>query len=259
MDQPPVRHTTATPATQTDPASPTVPATPAGPAPLRRTLGTLSERYESGGRGPGTVSTGRNDPGGISYGLYQLASRTGAVAQFLAGEGARWAPDFGVAAPGSPAFSAVWRAIATRAPEAFAQAQHGFIERSHYRPAVAAVLARTGLDLTRRSAALQDVCWSCAVQHGAAARLIAGAVAVTDAQLPRTAPDYDRWLIEAIYAARSEHVLRLAARAAPGSAATLRGLAERRYPAERAAALAMLETDGGARATGLAEPRRGRA
>ena len=247
MDQSPVRQTAANS------------ATPAMSLPQDRPIGALSERYESGGRGPGTVSTGKGDPGGVSYGLYQMASRTGAVAKFLAGEGARWAPEFGAAAPGSPPFTTVWQAIATREPEAFARAQHGFIERSHYRPVAAAVLARTGLDLARRAAALQDVCWSCAVQHGAAARLIAGAVTVTDAQLPRTAADYDRWLIEAIYAARSDHVLRLAVRAAPGPGATLRGLAERRYPAERAAALAMLKADGGPPATGLAEPRHGRA
>lgn len=41
---------------------------PAGAASHR--LGALSERYESGGRGAGTVSTGRGDPGGVSYGLF---------------------------------------------------------------------------------------------------------------------------------------------------------------------------------------------
>lgn len=242
MDQLPVRQTAATPEAST-PATTT-------PAPPERRIGALSERYESGGRGPGTVSTGRNDPGGVSYGLYQLASRTGAVAAFLAGEGARWAAEFGAAPPGTPAFGATWQAIARRQPAEFARAQHGFIARTHYQPVAAAVLARTGLDLAGRSAAVQDVCWSCAVQHGAAARLISGAIAVTDAQVARGAADYDRWLIEAIYAARSDHVRRLAARAAPGPAATLRGLAERRYPAERAAALAMLP------AAGSAAPRR---
>ena len=31
-------------------------------------LGTLSAKYETGGRGPGTVSSGAGDPGGVSYG-----------------------------------------------------------------------------------------------------------------------------------------------------------------------------------------------
>jgi LysM repeat protein len=37
-------------------------------------LGTLSAKYETGGRGPGTVSTGAGDRGGVSYGSYQMAS-----------------------------------------------------------------------------------------------------------------------------------------------------------------------------------------
>src|SRR5262249_46471025 len=40
-------------------------------------LGSLSEKYESGGRGPGTVSTGKGDLGGVSYGTYQLSSKVG--------------------------------------------------------------------------------------------------------------------------------------------------------------------------------------
>jgi hypothetical protein len=42
-------------------------------------IGAIAERFESGGRGPGTVSSGAGDPGGISYGTYQLASRTGTL------------------------------------------------------------------------------------------------------------------------------------------------------------------------------------
>jgi hypothetical protein len=117
-------------------------------------LGALSEQFESGGRGAGAVSSGANDPGGVSYGIYQLASRTGTVAAFLRAEGAGWAYQFGKAAPGSAAFSQVWRDVAVRDPRAFADAQHAFIERTHYRPAVAAVLKSSGLDLDigRRSA-----------------------------------------------------------------------------------------------------------
>ncbi|POA74775.1 hypothetical protein C1890_24420, partial [Pseudomonas sp. DP16D-R1] len=36
-------------------------------------LWTTSKRYESGGRGPGVVSTGRGDRGGVSYGVYQMS------------------------------------------------------------------------------------------------------------------------------------------------------------------------------------------
>lgn len=42
-------------------------------------LGALSERFESGGRGAGAVSSGKGDPGGVSYGIWQLSSRAGST------------------------------------------------------------------------------------------------------------------------------------------------------------------------------------
>ena len=64
-------------------------------------IGGLSERYESGGRGPGTVSSGAGDPGGVSYGTYQLAGNMNRPQEFLANEGSRWAAEFGGARPGT--------------------------------------------------------------------------------------------------------------------------------------------------------------
>lgn len=40
-------------------------------------LGKTSEHYESGGRGPGVVSSGKGDHGGVSYGKYQFSSKMG--------------------------------------------------------------------------------------------------------------------------------------------------------------------------------------
>jgi hypothetical protein len=202
-------------------------------------LGALSERFESGGRGPGAVSSGRGDPGGVSYGIWQLSSRAGTAAAFAAAEGARWRGDFAGAAPGSPAFSAAWMRIAEREPEAFAEAQHHFILRTHYAPAVARLRQRTGLDLDTRHAAVRDAAWSVAVQHGGAVEVLAAGVARADGSHDRAAAGYDRALVEAIYAERAAYVLRVAARSKQGGA-TLRSVVENRYPAELAAALAML-------------------
>ena len=55
---------------QADTASPDSPSPPAA-AP---SLGQLSEKYETGRRGPGTVSGGQGDAGGVSYGSYQMTS-----------------------------------------------------------------------------------------------------------------------------------------------------------------------------------------
>lgn len=205
-------------------------------------LGSLSERFESGGRGPGTVSGGVGDPGGVSYGSYQLSSRTGTAARFMESEGAAWASVFGKAAPGSASFSRAWRAVAGREPEAFAEAQHRFIERTHYRPAVATVLKETGLDLDARHRAVRDATWSVAVQHGRAAVILVDAVKAVLAQFsPNDRAAFDRALIEAIYAKRSTYVLRVAERASAAPARTLRSIVRNRYPAELEAALAMLD------------------
>lgn len=216
--------------------------------PARWRLGALSECFESGDRGPGAVSGGTGDPGGVSYGIWQMSSRAGTAAAFVAAEGARWRDEFADAAPGSPAFSAAWRAIAEREPELFAEAQHAFIERTHYRPAVAAVRQRTGLDLDKRHPAVRDASWSVAVQHGGAAGILADAVAGADASRQRGDAGYDRGLVEAIYASRTAYILRVAARAGAGSAQgrTLQSVVRNRYPAELAAALAMFDAPGAA-------------
>lgn len=205
-------------------------------------LGSLSAHFESGGRGAGTVSGGQNDPGGVSYGTYQLSSRTGTVARFMEAEGAIWASAFGKAVPGSAAFSRIWLEVAERETEAFDAAQHAFIERTHYRPAVVAVLKDTGLDLNARHRAVRDATWSVAVQHGGASRILARAVNVADLEGSRDdAQRYDRNLINAIYAQRSSYVLRVAGRANAASARLLRSIVSNRYPAELMAALAMLD------------------
>lgn len=203
-------------------------------------LGALSERYESGGRGPGTVSSGRRDPGGVSYGLYQMATNTGTAAAFIRAEGSRWSADFAGKKPGTPTFSAAWQAVAQRDGAAFGAAQHAFIERTHYRPAVGGVRGQTGLDLDTRADAVRDACWSVAVQHGAAIKILCRAVGAADAALARNAAHYDRALVEAIYVARSDYVRKVASTLAPPAGQTLLDVVARRYPGELAQALAML-------------------
>jgi hypothetical protein len=53
------------------------------PVPRSDQLGAVSAKYESGGRGVETVSSGKGDPGGVSYGSHQLASKTGTMRAFL--------------------------------------------------------------------------------------------------------------------------------------------------------------------------------
>ncbi|HEX5965283.1 MAG TPA: LysM domain-containing protein [Pyrinomonadaceae bacterium] len=187
------------PAPATAPAPAQSPSGALGRA-LADALGELSAKYETGGRGPGVVSTGSGDPGGVSYGSYQMATKTGTVARFVAQAGFRWAKDFQGLAPGTAPFTACWKRIAANETNAFQSAQHAFIKRSHYDLLAAKILADDGLDVNTRSGALQDVVWSTAVQHGGATSIIHKAIANVRAK--PSDPDFDKQLISAIYAER---------------------------------------------------------
>ncbi len=190
----PASGATATPASAA-PAAPS-PAKPAKPAAGSggHELGALSAKFETGNRGPGTVSTGAGDKGGVSYGSFQLASKLGRPEEFLKREGAPWTSEFGGAKSGTPAFTKVWKAIALKERDAFGEAQHAYIKRTHYDPLVAKVLAATGVDLNQRSDAVRDAAWSTAVQHGPGNDVIVNAMAGKTLD--------DRALLNAIYAER---------------------------------------------------------
>jgi hypothetical protein len=222
------------------PPPPAAASTPA-PAAGGHRLGALSEVFESGNRGPGTVSSGAGDPGGVSYGVYQLSSKAGTLTAFMKAEGKRLAPEFGAAAPGSAEFTRIWKAIAQREPDDFRAAQHKFIERTHYQPAVDAVRARTRLDLNSRHDAVRDATWSVAVQHGGAVGILVTAVEATDPKVKRDQPGYDKALVSSIYKARTEFVLRVAAnpKLPKSQRDQLVSITRNRYPAELAAALKM--------------------
>ncbi|WP_024890161.1 peptidoglycan-binding domain-containing protein [Luteimonas huabeiensis] len=124
-------------------------------------LGMTSARYETGGRGAGTISSGRGDHGGASYGTYQLSSRMGTLQEFL--DQSPYGARFQGLTPTSDAFDARWRELARTDPQ-FAQAQHDFIKSTHYDVQVRA-LSQGGLDLGDRGPAVQDALWSTAVQY----------------------------------------------------------------------------------------------
>src|SRR5688572_2393177 len=160
-------------------------------------LGKLSEKYESGGRGPATVSTGVGDRGGVSYGTYQLASKIGRADQFVK----KHHPDeFKGLKGGTPEFTRRWKELAAADPKGLHAREHAFIKETHYDPQVRKLKKELNLDVTKRSFVFRDVVWSTAVHHGpntdvitqAAKSLTAGGKKLDDV------PDAD--LIRAIYA-----------------------------------------------------------
>ena len=193
-------------------------------------IGALSKRYESNGK-PGAI--GFDAVGGWSYGLYQIASRTGAMSLFLVwlanNKSYRFAYDRLQRAGGDVAardgrdtFKAAWGVLADDAE--FSQAQHEYIKHSHYDVQAARIRA-AGIDPDARSAALRDVIWSTAVQHGAKTNVITGVIAEHGAVS-------DAALITLIYAERRTRF--------GSSTDAVRKAVMRRFDMEQAEALRML-------------------
>jgi murein DD-endopeptidase MepM/ murein hydrolase activator NlpD len=163
-------------------------------------LGVLSAKYETGGRGPGVVSSGAGDYGGVSYGSYQMATNTGTVKSFVTQASFPWRQDFQNLTPGTADFSACWKRIAANQTDAFQKCQHEYIKQTHYDRLVAKVLSEDYVDINTRSSALQNVVWSTAVQHGPGTPIVHRACSTLSCKLDD--PKYDEQLIRAIYAER---------------------------------------------------------
>lgn len=202
------------------PPAPRLPAPPS-PAPIHQPgasrLGNLSMVYETGYR-PGqeaqaaaVVSSGRGDPGGVSYGAYQLASSAKGgrqVQAFLRADGTRWGARFGHENPALPhgAFEQMWKTIAAESPIVFFEAQHDYIARTHFNPVVSYVRNVTKVDLTSFSRTVQNVVWSMGVQHGRAPKLVAQAVQQVGPPPEGDRRDYERTLINTLYDIREAYV-----------------------------------------------------
>jgi len=165
-------------------------------------LGQLSRKFESNGR-PGAI--GFDTKGAFSYGTYQIATRTGTMDKFLAflvQQFPAFSQKLGAAGgavaalAGSDAFKDTWIGLAV--DPAFADAQHKYIAATHYAPFAKRLLDQQGLDLDAHTAALRDVAWSVAVQHGPANKVFDAALLNKDA---RTLADAK--IIPLVYGERS--------------------------------------------------------
>ena len=137
-------------------------------------LGTTSEHYESGGRGPGVISTGRGDYGGVSYGIYQMSSKMGVVQEFI--EQSAYSNRFSGVEAGTDEFNKIWRDIASNHPKEFRSAQHDYIKKTHYNIQINSILSRCGFPIHNKNAALNDLVWSTGVQFGPRTKLIEKAI-----------------------------------------------------------------------------------
>jgi hypothetical protein len=126
-------------------------------------LGQTSQKYESGKGGGGTVSTGKGDFGGASYGTYQLSSKQGEAQNFLKKSG--YGKKFDGMEAGSKEFNDKWKEVAKN-DSGFADAQHDYIKDTKFNPAMEG-LKKSGIDLSGRGSAVQDALWSTSTQFGA--------------------------------------------------------------------------------------------
>lgn len=142
-------------------------------------LGRISRPYESGEKGVHTISSGKKDPGGVSYGSHQLSSKKGTMAAFLSSpEGSQYATRFQGHKPGTPGFNKIYTQIATEDPKAFEKSQHEYIKRTHYQPLYEHA-KKLGFNVDDPRVA--ETLFSLSVQHGGAKRIVSAAKAAVAA------------------------------------------------------------------------------
>lgn len=156
-------------------------------------LGTTSEHYESGGRGPGVISSGKGDHGGASYGCYQLSSKLGVVQNYI--QQSKYKNRFDGLQVGTQAFNAEWKRIANEDEKGFSHDQYLFIKKTHYEVQLA-FLAKHGIHINHKRAAIHDMIWSTSVQYGPYTNIIIKSLdglsfdSATDIQIITAVQDY---------------------------------------------------------------------
>lgn len=130
---------------------------------MNKRLGFISATYESNGD-PACVSSGKGDAGGVSYGEFQFASKTGSADAFVKSNPTLAARFYGMKA-GTQLFSDMWKKTAKELPT-FGDMQWEYIKSKFYDVAAAKIKTAINVDINTKSFALQNVLWSTAVQHG---------------------------------------------------------------------------------------------
>ena len=135
---------------------------------LRHDIGSITGQFETGkygssaSHGVETISSGKRDPGGVSYGRHQLSSKKGTMADFMKSKEAEpFQQQFSGLKPGTAKFSSVYARVAKQNPEAFDKAQHEFLARTHYTPFLKSA-AKLGYNV--EDPRVQEAIWGGGVQ-----------------------------------------------------------------------------------------------
>lgn len=160
-------------------------------------LGMVSKSEESGKGGVGTVSSGKGDNGGVSYGSHQLSSASGTMTKFLQSkDGQPYAQQLAGLQPGSAAFTQKYKEIASSDGENFEKAQDQYLNRTHYDPQVKKVTQDTGMDFSKKGRAVQEMLYSTGIQYGPDSGVVSAALKgkpvanMSDSEIVQTVQDY---------------------------------------------------------------------
>lgn len=205
-------------------------------------LGQLSEKYE-GRASAGTVSSGVGDKGGVSFGKYQFASKTGGLASFM-DELKESNPEYyeKLTADGgefyrnknaNSQFQENWKKLAKEDPN-FAKVQDEIAKKKWFDPTAKKFQDITGVD-PNSSKALANAIWSAGIQHGGVDKIFKMS-GIKEGQSQEE-------MIRRLYGARADYVSGL-------NIGNKRGIFNR-YTAEEQDAYAMLDQERIAKMDGL--------
>ena len=161
--------------------------------------GYISAYFESGNtnRSVQTISYNPSDPGGKSYGKYQLSSRAGTLRKYIAWS--KFNDKFKDTFLASTDFDKVWVELSND-PE-FEQEQQEYIELTHYKP-VKQYAKLLGFDTDNE--AIQEALFSIGVQHGGYKKILINTANFRTSSKPDVIED-----LENLYKARSQYVSNL--------------------------------------------------
>ena len=170
-------------------------------------LGQTSKRFETSGRGVSTISTGKGDHGGVSYGAYQLSTNERTIHEYLR-FAKEYQDDFKGLTPATPAFNQKWLELAN-GDSHFAKSQHDFIAQRHFEPQMKA-LREQGFDLSDRGKAVHDMLWSTAVQtRNMTPSIVINGIREEFGQSVKISQLNDRQIIEAVQDYKLAHTEQL--------------------------------------------------
>lgn len=162
-------------------------------------------KYETSNAGSTTIYNDRKY-GGMSYGFYQMATRSGTPQKFvkwLAGKDdeiyERLANKLGSVAQLNGAFAKEWVAVARRYKTRFTELEHAFAKQAYYDIARKGIRTKIGIDVDKRSWAMQAALLSTSIQFGVGSvSSIKGAIPIFSNTYKKGISD-EAW-IRAIYA-----------------------------------------------------------